>query len=109
GERTQRSHFTRPLLLRVAAEVEVESADAVLPVVDRPGLVVDWQVRPDGEAPGFTLVAAARSISSADSDTHVWAAGEAASMQAIRKHCFDELDLPRSQTTIRGYWKPARD
>ena len=40
--------------------------------------------------------------------THVWAAGEAASMQAIRTHLFKGLGLPRNQTTIRGYWKPER-
>ena len=40
--------------------------------------------------------------------TRVWAAGEAASMQAIRTHLFDERATPRSYTTIRGYWKVPR-
>lgn len=37
--------------------------------------------------------------------TYIWAAGEAASMQAIRKYLFSDRDFPRHRTTIRGYWK----
>jgi NADPH-dependent ferric siderophore reductase len=29
-------------------------------------------------------------------------------VQRIRKHLFDELGLPRSATTVRGYWKHGR-
>lgn len=36
---------------------------------------------------------------------HVWAAGEAAVMQRIRRHLFDERGIPRDRTEIRGYWK----
>ena len=35
-------------------------------------------------------------------------AGEAAAVQRIRKHLFDERDLPRSHCTVRGYWKHGR-
>jgi NADPH-dependent ferric siderophore reductase len=38
----------------------------------------------------------------------VWAAGEAAAMQRIRKHLFDERNAPRDHTTVRGYWKHGR-
>jgi NADPH-dependent ferric siderophore reductase len=38
----------------------------------------------------------------------VWAAGEAAAMQRLRKHLFEERDIPRARTTIRGYWKHGR-
>ena len=38
----------------------------------------------------------------------VWAAGEAAAMQRLRKHLFDERGLARSQCTVRGYWKRGR-
>jgi NADPH-dependent ferric siderophore reductase len=40
--------------------------------------------------------------------THVWAAGEAAAMQAIRRHLFEERGIARRQATIRGYWKHGR-
>jgi NADPH-dependent ferric siderophore reductase len=35
----------------------------------------------------------------------IWAAGEAAAMQRIRKFLFREIGFPRSQAHIRGYWK----
>ena len=42
-------------------------------------------------------------------EVRVWAAGEAAAMQRIRRFLFDERALPRSRTVIRGYWKHGRD
>jgi NADPH-dependent ferric siderophore reductase len=41
-------------------------------------------------------------------DTRVWAAGEAAAMQRIRRHLFEERGIARRQATIRGYWKQGR-
>lgn len=92
----------------VTVDIEVESGDAVQPLPDRPDVEAAWHVRAADESPGATLVRAVTSITEVDTGVHIWAAGEAASMQAIRKHCFDALGLSRSQTTIRGYWKPAR-
>lgn len=92
----------------IIADIEVESDAAIQELPGRAGAVAAWHVRPPDQAPGTTLVDAARAIGDVGADVHVWAAGEAASMQAIRKHCFDALGLPRSQTTVRGYWKPAR-
>jgi len=43
-----------------------------------------------------------------DTGTRVWAAGEAAVMQRIRRHLFDERGVTRAQATIRGYWKLGR-
>lgn len=40
-----------------------------------------------------------------DSRTRIWAAGEAAAMQRIRNYLFHEIGFPRSQATVRGYWK----
>lgn len=63
-----------------------------------------WHELPESAPPGETLLAA---VTDADlgSGTFVWAAGEAAAVQRIRRHVFDEGGLPRSQTAIRGYWK----
>ena len=38
----------------------------------------------------------------------VWAAGEAASVQRLRKHLFDVRGMSRSEVTARGYWKRGR-
>lgn len=92
----------------ITVDVEVDRQDAVQSLPPRSALEATWHVRRADDPPGAALVAAAKAISEPDARVHIWAAGEAASMQAIRKHCFDVLGLTRSQTTIRGYWKPAR-
>jgi NADPH-dependent ferric siderophore reductase len=38
----------------------------------------------------------------------VWAAGNAAAMQQIRRHLFDDRGWQRSHATVRGYWKAER-
>ena len=78
----------------------------------------------DAEAPGFLLAGdesalpaistilaallAAVQAETVETGTRVWVAGEAASVQRIRRHLFDDLDLPRGQCTVRGYWKHGR-
>ena len=41
-------------------------------------------------------------------DTRVWVAGEAAAVQRIRRHLFEDRGMPRAQATVRGYWKHGR-
>jgi NADPH-dependent ferric siderophore reductase len=107
----------RPALHQVLAAVpdgvpvqllaEVRGPDAEVPFPDRPGLEVRWLVADPGAPPGDGLV---RAVAATDlrPGTHVWAAGEAAAVQRIRRHLFDERDLPRSQAHVRGYWKVGR-
>ncbi len=86
------------------AHVEVITHDAVVTMPDDEA--VTWHVC---EPPGAALVEVARSLTAEDlpDTTHLWAAGEASAMQAIRNHLFDDLGLARSRATVRGYWKPA--
>jgi NADPH-dependent ferric siderophore reductase len=98
--------LSRTATISVHAEVEHETA--IRPLPSHPRATVEWLVRDPGEAPGARLIAAAKGLTEISTTTHVWAAGEAASMQAIRRHLFDDRGLARSQTTIRGYWKPER-
>jgi NADPH-dependent ferric siderophore reductase len=68
-----------------------------------------WCDRPAGAAPGDALVAAViDAAADLPAGARVWAAGEAAAVQRIRKHLFDERGLTRSDTWIRGYWKHGR-
>ncbi len=66
-----------------------------------------WHVSPPDAEPGDRLVAA---IAGArlPRGVRVWAAGEAAAMQRIRRHLRDERGIPRSHLTVRGYWKRRR-
>ncbi len=96
-----------PSSARVTVLTEVTLPDARLGLPAHPGAVVTWHDRPAGTAPGDTLVAAVHAAD-VDRDTRIWAAGEAAAMQQIRTHLFDERGLPRSHCTVRGYWKHGR-
>ena len=93
--------------VEVNVHVEIEHADARLELPSHPNATITWHDAVEGEPPGTSL---RRAVGSAtvDDTTRVWAAGEAASVQAIRKHLFDERGTPRAHTTIRGYWKVPR-
>ena len=87
--------------------IEVARPDARLALPEHPSAVVGWHDLPVGSTPGDALVAAVLATEIA-ADTRVWAAGEAAAMQRIRRHLFDDLAIPRAHTTVRGYWKNGR-
>ena len=87
--------------------IEVTQPEARLPLPAHPRATVDWCDLPAGAPPGEGLVAAVRGADVTGA-TRVWAAGEAAAVQRIRRHLFDERGLPRSATSVRGYWKYGR-
>ena len=96
-----------PAQAHVQVLVEVGQPDARLELTDRPRTSVRWCDLPPGAPPGDSLAAAV-----GDTDlgpgTRVWAAGEAAAVQRIRRHLFEDLGLPRGQASVRGYWKQGR-
>jgi len=65
---------------------------------------VTWHVASGDSIPNETLVDAIRTVDLVPG-MRVWAAGEAAAMQRIRKHLFDERGFSRSHANVRGYWK----
>jgi NADPH-dependent ferric siderophore reductase len=91
----------------VQVHIEVAQADARLALPDHPSATVEWCDRPPGSPPGSALVTA---IAGADiaPGARVWAAGEAAAVQRIRRHLFEDRGLPRPQASVRGYWKHGR-
>ena len=93
----------------VPVQVLVEVADpaARLDLPAHPNAPVTWLDLPDGAPPGDALVAAVRTAELVDG-VRVWAAGEAAAVQRIRRHLFEEHDIARSHATVRGYWKHGR-
>jgi NADPH-dependent ferric siderophore reductase len=96
-----------PAAKPVQVRIEVAHPDARVELPDRPDTSVEWYDLPDGAPPGDTLVAA---VVAADlpAGTRIWAAGEAAAVQRIRRRLLEERNLPRSETWIRGYWKHGR-
>lgn len=65
---------------------------------------VSWYLVSDGADPDKSLDAAIRAVDLAPG-LQIWAAGEAAAMQRLRSFLFREIGFPRSQATVRGYWK----
>ena len=96
-----------PATIETEVHLEIEHPEARLALPDHPAVTVTWHDALDAEPPGASL---RRAIEGAvvDDGTRVWAAAEAAAVQAIRKHLFDDRGTPRGHTTIRGYWKVPR-
>jgi NADPH-dependent ferric siderophore reductase len=105
-----------PALVQLAAAVpagvpaeilaEVPDPAARFTLTDRDGISVRWI---DGSVgvPGAALADAFTQRPVAG-DTHVWAGGEAAAMQRIRRHLYETLGVERARATARGYWKHGR-
>lgn len=91
----------------VHVRIEVADPSARLPLPEHPGADVDWCDLPPGAPPGDALVAAVVGMDM-PAGSRVWAAGEAAAVQRIRRHLFEERELPRAHATVRGYWKHGR-
>jgi NADPH-dependent ferric siderophore reductase len=87
--------------------IEVAHPDARLSLPDHPGATVEWYDIAKGADPGEALVAAVHSAE-LTSGTRVWAAGNAAAMQQIRRYLFEDRGWLRSNATVRGYWKAER-
>ena len=87
--------------------VETAHPEARLALPEREGTSVTWCDLPPGAAPGAALVDAVERADLPDG-TRVWAAGEAAAMQRIRRHLFEGRGLPRPRCVVRGYWKVGR-
>ncbi|MCU1463797.1 MAG: Iron utilization protein match [Acidimicrobiales bacterium] len=98
---------TLPAETQVHVLVEVAHPDARFALPDHPRATIEWHDRPPGAPPGDALV---RAVSEATlvAGTRVWAAGEAAAVQRIRRQLFEDRGLPRPQATVRGYWKHGR-
>ena len=96
-----------PIDAQVDVLVEIADPVARVELPSHPGATVRWSELPEGARPGDALVAAA-AAAPLDPDVRVWAAGEAAAVQRIRRHLFEEVGLPRSHAVVRGYWKHDR-
>lgn len=94
-----------PADAHVEVQVEIRAPDAEVALPAHPGARVTWLGAVD--PPGGALVAAveARDLGP---DQRVWAAGEAAAMQRIRRQLFEARGMPRSRAHVRGYWSRGR-
>ena len=96
-----------PLAAEVQVFIEARDLNARVELPDHPRATINWLELGTGSRSGDALLTAIEE-SQVDPRVRVWVAGEAAAMQRARTLFFDELELPRSQTVIRGYWKHDR-
>jgi NADPH-dependent ferric siderophore reductase len=96
-----------PAGVPVQALIEIAAPDARLDLPTRPGAAVSWLERPAPDPPGDRLVQAVGDAELGPG-VRVWAAGEAAAMQRIRRLLSERRGFPRQQATVRGYWKHGR-
>lgn len=89
-------------------DVHVEIGDPVarLDLPEHPGATVTWHEQAPGADPGVALAEAVIAVD--ELPEVIWVAGEAASVQRIRRHLFDERGRSRDRVTVRGYWKYGR-
>ncbi len=91
----------------VHVRVEVAQPEARVELPEHPGAEVEWLEATGGVPPGDALVQAVVGTEW-PADAKLWVAGEAAAVQRIRRHLFQERGLPRTQASVRGYWKHGR-
>lgn len=101
--RTVLASLPRDVSVEVVVEVLVSDAHVDLPA--HPNASVRWVEQAD--RPGWELVRHVEQRASFKQTDRVWAAGEAAAMQGIRKH-LKSVGVGRSSTHVRGYWKVPR-
>ena len=90
----------------VDVHIEVSDSAARIALPEHRGATVTWHEAAPGAAPGASIVAAVEQLT--ELPDAVWVAGEAASVQRLRTHLFDERGRSRSTVTARGYWTGAR-
>lgn len=90
----------------VDVHVEIAAPDGRVELPTHPSATVTWHLAEAGAPPGESVVAAVQQVE--ELPDAVWVAGEAAAVQRVRKHLFDDRGRTRSSVTARGYWKLGR-
>ena len=90
----------------VDVHVEIATPDGRAALPTHPNATVTWHLAEAGAPPGESVVAAVQRVE--ELPDAVWVAGEAAAVQRVRKHLFDDRGRTRSSVTARGYWKLGR-
>lgn len=89
------------------ALIEVARPDARVDLPVPRGGSLTWLDLPAGASPGDALVRALE-VTDLDPGARLWAAGEAAAMQRIRRLVVDARGISRARAHVRGYWKRGR-
>ncbi|CAB3772992.1 siderophore-interacting protein [Paraburkholderia humisilvae] len=94
-----------PAGTRVAAVIEVGDPSARIEFATAANLYSVWRYRSDAAFRGGALLQAVRETWLPDGDGYVWAAGEAATMRAVRYHLVNERGIDKTRIRAASYWK----
>ena len=89
----------------IDVHIEIAHPDARFDLPDHPSATITWHDAVAGAAPGASISTRSSTRELPDA---VWVAGEAAAVQRLRTHLFDERGRTRRSVTARGYWKLGR-
>lgn len=90
----------------IDVHVEITHPGSHLELPRHPHATITWHDAVAGAPPGDSFSAAVQGLEQLPDA--VWVAGEAAAVQRLRTHLFDERGRDRSSVTARGYWKLDR-
>ncbi|ASW02906.1 NADPH-dependent ferric siderophore reductase [Paraburkholderia aromaticivorans] len=99
-----------PAGTRVAAVIEVADASAQIEFTTQAELHLVWRHRNEAGLRGEALLQAVREIYlPEDGEGYVWAAGESATMRAVRYHLCTERGVEKSRIRAASYWKQGAE
>ncbi|MFM0418904.1 siderophore-interacting protein [Paraburkholderia aromaticivorans] len=99
-----------PAGTRVAAVIEVADASAQIEFTTQAELHIVWCHRSEVSVRGEALLRAVREIYLPENgEGYVWAAGEAATMRAVRYHLCTERGVDKSRIRAASYWKQGAE
>ena len=90
----------------VAVHIEITHPRARFDLPEHPSATITWHAATRGTAPGDAFATAVERLD--ELPDAIWVAGEAATVQRLRTHLFDERGRTRKSITARGYWKLGR-
>jgi NADPH-dependent ferric siderophore reductase len=98
-----------PAGTRVAAVLEVADPSARMNFDTEPELHAVWRYRSESPYRGAALLQAVRETYLPEGEGYVWAAGESATMRAVRYHLCTERGVDKSRIRAASYWKQGAE
>lgn len=95
-----------PRHIRLTASIELADPSAEIALPDRPDAEATWLLTAPGATPGDAFAGAIEALG--DLPDEVWVAGEAAAVQRVRRHLYDDRGISRERVSAHGYWKHGR-
>ncbi len=90
----------------IEVHIEIAHPSARFELPAHPNATITWHDAVAGTMPGDSITGVVQGLN--ELPDAVWVAGEAAAVQRLRTHLFDERGRNRQNVTARGYWKLGR-